>query len=147
MKSLNKTTIKPSQQIKRSWHLIDLDGQVLGRVATKIASLLIGKDKVAQSLNHDHGDYVVAINSDKIKVTGNKLKQKIYYSHSGYPGNLRELKLKEVLHKDSTKVISLAVKNMLPKNRLRSPRLVRLKIFKNEQHTYSDKIKNGKKIN
>ena len=141
MKSLNKTTILPSQGVDRSWHLIDLDGQILGRVATQLASILMGKNKVSQSLNHDCGDYIVAINSDKIKVTGNKLKQKIYYSHSGYPGNLKELSLKVMMEKDSTKVIYLAVRNMLPKNRLRNPRLKRLKIFKNEQHIYSDKLK------
>ena len=131
MKSLNKTTIVPIQTIDRTWHLIDLDGQILGRVATRIAGLLMGKHKVCQSLNHDCGDYVVAINSDKIKFTGKKLKQKIYYRHSGYPGNLKELKLKDLMNKDSTKVIVAAVKNMLPKNRLRNPRLKRLKIFKN----------------
>lgn len=147
MKSLNKTTILPSQLTVRSWQLVDLEGQTLGRVATKLASILMGKDKVEQSLNHDCGDYVVAINSDKIKVTGNKLKQKIYYSHSGYPGNLRQLSLKVMMEKDSTKVIYAAVRNMLPKNKLRNPRLKRLKIFKNEQHIYSDKLKNGKKIN
>jgi len=141
MKSLNKTTILPCQEVVRSWHLVDLEGQTLGRIATKLASILMGKDKVAQSLNHDCGDYIVAINSDKIKVTGKKLTQKIYYSHSGYPGNLRELTLKVMMAKDSTKVIYAAVRNMLPKNRLRNPRLKRLKIFKNEQHIYSDKLK------
>lgn len=134
----------PILKIDRAWHLIDLEGQTLGRVATKIAVLLVGKLKVSQNLNHDWGDYVVAINSDKIKVTGNKLKQKIYYHHSGYPGNLKELSLKSLLEKDSTKVLELAVKNMLPKNKLRRSRLSRLKIFKDEKHNFSAQLKNAK---
>ena len=134
----------PILKIDRAWHLIDLEGQTLGRVATKIAVLLMGKLKVCQNLNHDWGDYVVAINSDKIKVTGNKLKQKIYYHHSGYPGNLKELSLKSLLEKDSTKVLELAVKNMLPKNKLRRSRLSRLKIFKDEKHNFSAQLKNAK---
>lgn len=134
----------PILKIDRAWHLIDLEGQTLGRVATKIAVLLMGKLKVNQNLNHDWGDYVVAINSDKIKVTGNKLKQKIYYHHSGYPGNLKELSLKSLLEKDSTKVLELAVKNMLPKNKLRRSRLSRLKIFKDEKHNFSAQLKNAK---
>ena len=134
----------PILKIDRAWHLIDLEGQTLGRVATKIAVLLMGKLKVSQNLNHDWGDYVVAINSDKIKVTGNKLKQKIYYHHSGYPGNLKELSLKSLLEKDSTRVLELAVKNMLPKNKLRRSRLSRLKIFKDEKHNFSAQLKNAK---
>jgi len=144
IKPKNTTTISPILKIDRAWHLIDLEGQVLGRVATQIAVLLMGKLKVSQNLNHDWGDYVVAINSDKIKVTGNKLKQKIYYHHSGYPGNLKELSLKALLEKDSTRVLELAVKNMLPKNKLRQVRLSRLKIFKDEKHNFSAQLKNAK---
>ena len=143
-KPKNTTTIMPILKIDRAWHLIDLEGQTLGRVATKIAVLLMGKLKVNQNLNHDWGDYVVAINSDKIKVTGNKLKQKIYYHHSGYPGNLKELSLKSLLEKDSTIVLKMAVKNMLPKNKLRQVRLSRLKIFKDEKHNFSAQLKNAK---
>lgn len=143
-KPQNKTTIVPIQKIKRNWLLIDLDGQILGRVATKIASLLMGKQKSIQSLNHDSGDYVVAINSDKISYTGNKAKQKMYYHHSGYPGNLKELSLKDLLSKDSTRVITTAVKNMLPKNRLRRVRMLRLKVFKDEKHTFSAQINHAK---
>ncbi len=142
-KPKNKTTIIPDNTIKRDWIVVDLDGQTLGRAATAIAKILIGKDKVSQSLNHDWGDYVVALNSDKIQVTGNKLKQKIYYRHSGYPGSLKELNLKTLLQKDSTKVIKLAVKNMLPKNRLQKPRLLRLKVFKDSNHSYLAQTKHA----
>jgi len=143
-KPSNTTTILPIQKIHRDWHLIDLNGLVLGRVATQIAVLLTGKLKVSQNLNHDWGDYVVAVNSDKLKFTGHKLKQKIYYHHSGYPGNLKELNLKTLMAKDSTHVLQLAVKNMLPKNKLRQIRLSRLKIFKDEKHNFSAQLKNGK---
>ena len=132
----NKTTIISDKNIKRNWIVVDLSDQTLGRVATLIVKLLTGKSKVDQSLNHDWGDYVVAINSDNIKVTGNKLKQKTYYHHSGYAGNLKELNLKTLLQKDSTRVIKLAVKNMLPKNKLRQSRLLRLKVFKDSNHPY-----------
>ena len=132
----NKTTIISDKNIKRNWIVVDLKDQTLGRVATSIVKLLTGKSKVDQSLNHDWGDYVVAINSDNVKVTGNKLKQKTYYHHSGYAGNLKELNLKTLLQKDSTRVIKLAVKNMLPKNKLRQSRLLRLKVFKDSNHPY-----------
>ena len=138
----NKTTIISDKNIKRNWIVVDLKDQTLGRVATSIVKLLTGKSKVDQSLNHDWGDYVVAINSDNVKVTGNKLKQKTYYHHSGYAGNLKELNLKTLLQKDSTKVIKLAVKNMLPKNKLRQPRLLRLKVFKDSNHPYLAQTKN-----
>ena len=137
----NKTTVTKGNLITRNWHLVDLAGQSWGRTATKIAPLLIGKHKVDYSTHRDTGDYVVAINASKIKITGKKLVQKIYYHHSGYTGNLRELTLKQLLEKDPRKVIYLAVRGMLPKNKLRSKRLTRLKIFVDDQHTYQDKFK------
>ncbi|RLC35491.1 50S ribosomal protein L13 [Candidatus Shapirobacteria bacterium] len=137
----SKTTNKPISEVKRYWHLIDLEGQTLGRVATAIAKILVGKDKPNFSYNQDWGDYVVAINSDKIRVTGKKLRDKIYYRHSGYAGNLKEIPLKVLMEKDSRKVIYAAVYGMVAKNKLRKARMRRLKIFKNTEHKYRDKIK------
>jgi len=114
---------------------------VLGRVATKIASLLIGKHKINLTPHVDGGDYVVVINSDKLKVTGKKLSDKLYQWHTGYAGSLKELTLNELMQKDSTKVVWKAVRNMLPKNKLRKPRLKRLKIYKGDNHLYKDKFK------
>jgi len=137
----NKTTIKSVNNIKRYWHLIDLNGQTLGRVATKIAKLLTGKDKPQFTYNHDWGDYVITINADKIKVTGKKPKDKIYYRHSGYAGNLKEINLKSLIEKDSRKVIYASVYSMIAKNKLRKSKMRRLKIFKGNNHPYQEKIK------
>jgi len=136
-----KTKQIKKSEIKRAWHLIDFNNQVLGRTATKIASLLIGKHKVGLTPHVDGGDYVVVINSDKLKVTGKKLSDKVYQRHTGYAGSLKELTLNELMQKDSTKVVWKAVRNMLPKNKLRKSRLKRLKIFKDDNHLYKDKFK------
>ncbi|MBU4210335.1 50S ribosomal protein L13 [Patescibacteria group bacterium] len=135
------TTIKPIKDIKRYWHFIDLEGQTLGRISTKIAKLLTGKDKVQFCYHHDWGDYVIAVNSNKIKTTGKKLKDKIYYRHSGYAGNLKEIQLKDLMKKDSRKVIYASVYGMVAKNKLRKPRMRRLKIFKTADHPYQGKLK------
>jgi len=137
----NKTTVVKGNSTKRSWNLVDLSGQSWGRSATKIAPLLIGKHKIDYSPNRDAGDYVVAINASKISITGKKLDQKIYYHHSGFTGNLKELTLRQLFKKDPRQVIYLAVRGMLPKNKLRSKRLTRLKIFIGDQHQYADKFK------
>ncbi len=136
-----KTTVTKGNLIDRKWHLVDLEGKTLGRACVAIASLLMGKGKVDYSPNRDAGDYVIAINSKKIVVTGNKLKQKVYYHHTGFAGNLKELTLGQLMEKDSRLVISHGVKGMLPKNKLRDPRMTRLKIFIESEHPYNDKIK------
>lgn len=138
---MKKTPVTRLKDIKRNWHLIDAGGQVLGRQASKIAQLLIGKNKVYYTPSLDCGDYVVVINANKVKVTGKKLKEKIYYRHSGYPGGLKEISFEEQLKKDSRKIIQWAVRNMLPKNKLRKKRLARLKVFVGEEHGYEDKFK------
>lgn len=135
-----KTFVTTPKVIKRQWHLIDAKGQVLGRLATRIAVLLIGKNKVYYASHLDCGDYVVVINSDQVKVTGKKLTQKKYYRHSNYPGGLTTTTFQEQLAKDSRKLIERSIKNMLPKNKLRSPRLRRLKVFKTSEHIYAEKI-------
>ncbi len=131
-----KTQWTKKENIKREWYVIDAKNQILGRLATKIASLLIGKDKPEIVPNVDCGDYVVVINSDEIKLSRGKENKKIYYSYSGYPGGLSEIVFKDQMAKDSTKVILDAVKNMLPKNKLRDPRMNRLFVYKNSEHKH-----------
>lgn len=136
-----KTTVSKGQKIDRKWHLIDLSGQTLGRICTQIAGLLMGKNNPAFSYHRDDGDYVVAVNASKIKVTGKKQTDKKYYHHTGYAGHIRELSFKQLMSKDPRQIISIGVSGMLPKNHLRSRRLSRLKIFSDANHPYSDKIK------
>ena len=136
-----KTTVLKGNKVDRSWHLIDLSNQTLGRICTQIATILMGKDKTTFSYHRDDGDYVVAINAEDIKVTGKKLKEKIYYHHTHWAGGLKELTLAEMLKKDPRKVISHGVYGMLPKNKLRDVRMTRLKVFVGADHPYTDKIK------
>jgi len=134
-----KTKATKASEIKRVWHLIDGQDQILGRMATKTARLLMGKDKPYFVNYLDCGDYVVVTNAAKIKVTGKKAKQKVYYRHSGYPGGFREISFAKQMEKDPRKIIRHAVAGMLPKNKLRDKRLARLKIFVNAEHSYKDK--------
>ncbi len=136
-----KTYSTKKSDIKRQWHLIDVQGKILGRLSTQIAQLLIGKHKPYFTSHIDCGDYVVVVNSDQVKVTGRKAQQKTYYRHSNYPSGLKSITFDKQLQKDSRKIIEWAVKNMLPKNKLRSPRLRRLKVFKLDNHIYQDKFK------
>ena len=135
-----KTTVTKGNQVQRSWHLIDLSNQTLGRVCTQIAQILMGKDKLAFSYHRDDGDYVVAINAADIKVTGNKLKEKLYRHHTHWAGGLKELTLAEMMQKDPRLVITRGVYGMLPKNKLRDIRITRLKVFVGADHPYADKL-------
>ncbi len=135
-----KTTVTTGNQVKRNWILFDLSGKTLGRAATEIAAILMGKNNPSFSYHRDDGDYVVAINAAELVVTGKKLKQKIYYRHTGYAGNLKSLTLKELMQQDPRRVIKLAVYGMLPKNKLRDIRLTRLRVFTDSNHKYADKI-------
>ncbi|MGI5841315.1 MAG: 50S ribosomal protein L13 [Patescibacteria group bacterium] len=137
----SKTTVTKGNNPKRSWHLVDLSGQTLGRAATEIAQLIIGKGKPDFSYNADQGDYVVAINASEIEVTGNKMKTKMYHHYTGYAGNLRSFTLAEMMAKDPRKVIMHAVEGMVPKNRLRKQRMTRLKVFVGPDHKYADKFR------
>lgn len=118
------------KQIERKTHTIDASGEILGRLASRIAHLLMGKHKVTYVPNVDAGDIIVVKNASKIKVTGNKTNDKLYRHHSMHPGGLKELKYKEVFAKDPSRVIYSAVDKMLPKNKLRKERLKRLTIEK-----------------
>jgi len=122
--------------VKRNWWEIDADGKVLGRLASRIAVILMGKHKPDYLPYLDIGDFIVVINAEKIKVTGSKLENKFYYRHSGYPGGLKSTTLKELLKKHPERVIMYAVKNMLPKNKLKKRRLKRLKIYAGSAHPH-----------
>ena len=134
---------KPTKasEIKREWHLVDVKGQTLGRVATKIAHLLMGKGKPYFVRNLDLGDYVVVVNAKDVKVTGKKEEDKKYYRHSGYPGGFKVESLKELRARKPEEIIRHAVKGMLPQNRLRDRMLKRLLVSADEVHEYQDKVK------
>jgi len=131
-----KTYSTKASDIKRQWHVIDASGKVLGKVATQAAGLLMGKHKPIFSRNLDSGDFVVIINADKVRLTGNKAKQKTYYRHSGYPGGLKSINLEKMLETNPTRVIEYAVKGMLPKNRLRVGMMKKLRVYVGEAHPH-----------
>jgi large subunit ribosomal protein L13 len=137
----SSTAIKQSD-FKQEWHLVDLNGKILGRVAVDIAKLLMGKSKSNYVRNLDCGDYVVAINAKEIKVTGKKETDKKYYRHSGYPGGFREETLKELREEKPEEIIIRAVSGMLPQNRLKAKMLKRFKVFAGAEHNLNDKFKN-----
>ena len=126
---------KPGE-IAREWYLVDADGQTLGRLATLIADTLRGKRKPQYTPHVDTGDFVIVVNAEKIAVTGNKLDQKTYYRHSGFPGGLRSRTLREQLDRRPTEVLRVAVKGMLPKNRLARRQLTKLKIYAGPEHPH-----------
>jgi large subunit ribosomal protein L13 len=136
-----KTFSTRASDIKREWHLIDASGQVLGGIAVQAANLLMGKQKAIFCRNMDVGDNVVIINAAKVRVTGDKLNQKMYYRHSNYPGGLKAVSLGELLEKDPTKAIEHAVRGMLPHNRLESRMMNRLKVFAGEDHPHVGQVK------
>ncbi|MEO6509124.1 MAG: 50S ribosomal protein L13 [Patescibacteria group bacterium] len=141
MVQVTKSTKSISQNdIERAWQIIDLDGKILGRVANEIATLLMGKGKVKFSPNMDMGDHVVVINARKVLLSENKAAKKEYTLFSGYPGGLRTVSYKAMMEKKPTEIIRHAVSGMLPKNKLRDPRLARLHIFPNDQHTFAEKF-------
>ena len=131
-----KTYSTKASDIQRQWHVLDASGKVLGKLATQAAGLLMGKHKPIFSPNLDTGDFVVIINADKVRFSGNKAEQKLYYRHSGYPGGLKSTSLEEMLKADPTRVIEKAVKGMLPSNRLRAGRMKKLKVYVGEAHPH-----------
>jgi large subunit ribosomal protein L13 len=126
---------KPGE-VERRWYVVDAEGQTLGRLATQIADTLRGKGKAQYTPHVDTGDFVVVVNAEKVHVTGNKLDQKRYYRHSGYPGGLRSRTLREQLDRRPTEVIRKAVKGMLPKNRLARQQLNKLKVYAGPDHPH-----------
>lgn len=140
MKKNQQTFIQRTEDVTRQWHLVDVKDQILGRISTQIAVKLIGKDKPTYTPHTDAGDYVVVINAREVKVTRDKDTKKTYSRHSGYPGGLHQRTFEEMLQKHPEEVIRLAVINMLPKNRLRSRRMARLKIYADAQHNHESQL-------
>ncbi|MFC1949674.1 50S ribosomal protein L13 [Chloroflexota bacterium] len=131
-----KTYSTKASEIKHEWHLIDATDEILGRLSTRIAGLLMGKHKPIFTRHLDTGDYVVVINAEKIRVTGNKTRQKTYYRHSGYPGGLKSVSLEKMMQTDPTRVIEHAVKGMIPHNRLGAQMLKKLKVYVGDTHPH-----------
>jgi large subunit ribosomal protein L13 len=131
-----KTKVLKKKEITRKWFVVDAADKVLGRLASQIAKILIGKNKAQYTPHVDCGDFVVVVNADKFRVTGKKLTDKIYYSHSFYPGGLKKVNLELMLRKHPERVIYHAVSGMLPKNKLRARRLRRLKIYTTPDHPH-----------
>ena len=131
-----KTYSAKPEDIKREWFLVDAEGKTLGRLASRIAEILRGKHKPLYTPHLDCGDYVIVINADKIRVTGRKLDQKIYYRHSGYPGGLKSISLRDQLQKHPERVLEAAVRGMLPKNRLGRKMFRKLKVYAGDSHPH-----------
>jgi len=131
-----KTYTPTLSDIKRDWYVVDVEGQTLGRIASQIANRLRGKHKPEFAPHMDNGDFIVVVNASKIKVTGTKLNDKKYYNHSGYPGGLRTRTLGEMMARKPEEVIIKAVRGMLPKNRLSSALLKKLKVYAGSDHPH-----------
>ncbi len=125
-----------SNNVQKIWHLVDAEDKVLGRLAVKIATILSGKNKAQYSPNADLGDFVVVVNAEKIKVTGNKFSQKNYYHHTGYPGGLKTKSFEKMQEDSPEKIIEKAVKGMLPKNKLANQIIKKLKVYSGSVHPH-----------
>jgi len=136
-----KTYSTKASDINREWHVIDASGEVLGKLATQVASLLMGKHKPIFSRNLDTGDFVIVINADKVRVTGNKANQKVYYRHSGYPGGLKSISLEKMMQTYPTRAIEYAVKGMLPHNRLGTEMMKKLRVYAGDTHPHQAQTK------
>jgi large subunit ribosomal protein L13 len=136
-----KTYSTKASDIKREWHVIDASGEVLGRLATQVASLLIGKHKQINRRKIDTDDIVIVINADKVRVTGDKAKQKVYYRHSGYPGGLKSISLEKMMETNPAQVVVHAVKGMLPHNRLGAKMMKKLRVYVGDTHPHLTQVK------
>ena len=132
-----KTFMQKKENIERNWYVIDAEGKTLGRVATKAAHVLRGKHKVTYTPYVDCGDYVIIVNADKVVLTGNKLEDKKYYNHSGFPGGLRERNAKEMIEKYPVEMVERAVKGMLPHNRLGRAMYKKLFVYTGNEHKHA----------
>lgn len=131
-----KTEVAKIENVKRDWYVVDAQDVVLGRLASKVANILRGKNKAIYTPSVDTGDFVIVVNAEKIALTGRKLSDKIYYSHSGFPGGLKEITAEKLLEKKPSDVIKKAVKGMLPKNKLSRHMLNKLKIYAGSSHPH-----------
>ncbi len=132
-----KTQVAKVNEVTRNWYLVDVRDKVLGRAATQIANVLRGKNKACFTPSVDTGDFVIVVNAEKILLTGKKLSDKIYYSHSGYPGGIKSINAGKLLEKNAADLLKKAVKGMLPKNKLASQMLKKLKIYVGSEHPHS----------
>ncbi len=135
-----KTYSTKPEDIKRQWHVIDASGKTLGRLCSQIAKLLMGKHKPIYSPHLDTGDYVIVINAAKVKVTGKKAKEKIYYRYSGYPGGFKSVTFENMLRTHPTRIIEHAVKGMLPHNRLGRAMFKKLKVYAGDSHPHQAQV-------
>jgi len=131
-----KTVVVPTEDIKREWFVVDAADKIVGRLASTIAGIIIGKGKPAFSPNQDHGDFVIVINADKVKLSGKKEGFKTYFSHTQYPGGQKHRPFKEQMEKDSTKVITHAVHGMVPKTRLGRAIMRKLHVYSGTEHPH-----------
>ena len=131
-----RTYVPKMGEIRREWYVVDATGQTLGRLAGRIATILRGKHKATFTPSLDVGDFVIVVNAEKIRVTGSKLDQKMYYRHSGYPGGLKTISLRDQLNQHPDRVIRLAVRGMLPKNRLGRQMIKKLKVYREPTHPH-----------
>ena len=131
-----KTYSAKKEDIERQWIVIDAKDQVLGRLATRVATILRGKNKPIFTNHVDTGDFVIIVNAEKVRLTGNKLDAKMYYRHSGYPGGIKGMSAREMLDRKPEQVIKIAVKGMLPKNRLASQVITKLKVYAGPDHPH-----------
>ncbi|GAB7028045.1 50S ribosomal protein L13 [Geotalea toluenoxydans] len=134
---MKTTQVAKKDEVTRDWYLVDADNKVLGRIATEIANVLRGKNKPTFTPSVDTGDFVIVVNADKIQLTGNKNADKIYYSHSGFPGGLKEISAGKLLEKKPEDLIKKAVKGMLPKNKLARHMIKKLKIYTGTDHPHA----------
>ena len=132
-----KTVFAKKTDVERKWYVVDADGQVLGRLASRVAMILRGKTKPIYTPNVDTGDGVIIINTDKIKLTGNKIDKKVYYHHTGYPGGIKQEAVKDIMKDNSDRVVQMAVRGMLPKNTLGREQLAKLKVYKGTDHPHA----------
>ncbi len=131
-----KTQFAKKIEVERKWHVVDAKDQVLGRLAVQIATRLMGKDKPTFTPNSDTGDFIVVVNAEKVRLTGNKLDNKIYYRHTGYPGGIKSETARERLEKHPERILSEAVRGMLPKSRLGRAMLKKLKVYAGPDHPH-----------
>ncbi len=130
------TPFPSSKTIEREWHLVDAEGQVLGRLATRIATMLMGKHKPGYTPFLDCGDHVVVVNAEKIVLTGNKMNDKMYYRHTGYPGGIKEARARRVMREHPTRILESAVRGMVPKTKLGRQMLTKLRVYAGPEHPH-----------
>lgn len=138
-----KTYSTKLKDIERQWHVIDASDKTLGKLAVEVAGLLMGKHKPVFSPNVDAGDFVIVINAAKVRVSGNKAKQKLYYKHSGYPGGFKSTPLEKMMQTDPAQVVEHAVKGMLPHTHLGASMIKKLKVYAGDTHPHLAQIKSG----